>query len=122
MSMPAALSSIKRFKPGRQASIPITRYHHRCPLNLEWSSKALSDLSRLYDFLAPVNRPAAAHAVQLLVASPGRLLEFPRLGEKLEEFQSREVRRIIVGRYEMRYEIAGEAIRILRIWHTRERR
>jgi hypothetical protein len=27
----------------------------------------------------------------------------PRIGEKLEEFEPREVRRILVGHYEMRY-------------------
>jgi plasmid stabilization system protein ParE len=91
-------------------------------MNIEWSSRALSDLARLYDFLAPVNRAAAARTVASLVAAPVRLLEYPRLGERLDEFQPREVRRIIVGRYEMRYEIAAEAVRILRIWHTREDR
>jgi plasmid stabilization system protein ParE len=29
-------------------------------MELEWTSKALSDLVRLYDFLAPVNKQAAA--------------------------------------------------------------
>ena len=28
-------------------------------MELKWTSKALSDLARLYDFLAPVNKPAA---------------------------------------------------------------
>jgi plasmid stabilization system protein ParE len=30
---------------------------------IKWTSKAVSDLARLYDFLAPVNRRAAARAV-----------------------------------------------------------
>jgi hypothetical protein len=50
------------------------------------------------------------------------LLEHPRLGEKLEEFKPREVRRILVGQYEMRYEIQGSTIYVLRLWHTRENR
>jgi plasmid stabilization system protein ParE len=91
-------------------------------MDLKWTSKALSDLSRLYDFLALVNRQAAAHAVRSLTAAPARLLEHPRLGEKLEEFKPREVRRILVGQYEMRYEIQGSTIYVLRLWHTRENR
>lgn len=91
-------------------------------MELKWSSKALSDLSRLYDFLAPVNRRAAAQVVQSLTAAPIRLLEYPRLGEKLEEFEPREVRRLLVGKYELRYEISGSAIYVLRLWHTREDR
>lgn len=39
-------------------------------MQLKWTSKALSDLARLYEFLAPVNRPAAARAVQALSKAP----------------------------------------------------
>jgi plasmid stabilization system protein ParE len=91
-------------------------------MELKWTSKALSDLSRLYDFLAPVNRPAALRIVRSLTAAPARLLEHPRIGEKLEEFEPREVRRILVGQYEMRYEIQEPTIYVLRLWHTREGR
>ena len=91
-------------------------------MNLKWTSKALSDLVRLHEFLAPVNKLAAAHMVQSLSASPLRLLEQPRIGEKLEEFEPREVRRIIVGYYEIRYEITASTIYVLRLWHTREDR
>jgi hypothetical protein len=34
----------------------------------------------------------------------------PRIGEKLDEFLSQEVRRILVGQYEIRYAIHGEII------------
>jgi len=91
-------------------------------MELKWTGKALSDLARLHEFLALANRLAAARTVQSLTAAPARLLEQPRIGEKLEEFGSREVRRIQVGRYEMRYEIQGSMIYLLRLWHTREDR
>lgn len=91
-------------------------------MELRWSSKAVADLARLHDFLAPVNPRAAARVVQALTAAPSRLLEHPRIGEKLEEFEPREVRRILAGNYEMRYELRGATIYVLRIWHTREDR
>ena len=91
-------------------------------MELKWTSKALSDLAWLYDFLAPVNKRAAARTVQSLIAAPVRLLEHPRIGEKLEEFEPREVRRILVGHYEMRYEIQESSIYVLRLWHIREDR
>jgi plasmid stabilization system protein ParE len=91
-------------------------------MDLKWTSKALSDLARLYDFLAPVNRQAAARTVQSLTAASARLREHPRLGDKLEEFDPREVRRILVGRYEIRYEIQESTLYVLRLWHTREDR
>ena len=91
-------------------------------MELKWTSKGLSDLARFYDFLAPVNQPAAARAVQALAAAPASLLANPRIGEKLEEFEPREVRRILVGKYEIRYEVQDSTIFVLRIWHTREDR
>ena len=89
---------------------------------VSWTSKALSDLARLYEFLAPANRTVAARTVQALTAAPLRLAEQPRLGEKLDEFDPREVRRIQVGHYELRYELRPAALFVLRIWHTREQR
>ncbi len=91
-------------------------------MKLQWTSKALSDLTRLYEFLATVNPSAAARTVQSLSAGPNRLLDQPRIGEKLDEFDPREVRRILIGQYEIRYEIRDAVIYILRLWHTRENR
>ena len=91
-------------------------------MQLKWTSKALSDLARLHDFLAPVDRQAAARIVQSLTAAPLRIVEHPRIGEQLDEFTPREVRRILAGKYEMRYELHESTIYILRLWHTREDR
>jgi len=91
-------------------------------MELKWTSKAVSDLGRLYDFLAPVNRQAAARTVQAVTTAATRLLEQPRLGERLDEFEPREVRRILVGQYELRYEIQQSTLYVLRLWHTREER
>ena len=91
-------------------------------MKLKWTSKALSDLARLYEFLAPVNKPAAARTVQALTAAPRRILAQPRIGERLDEFDPREVRRILIGHYEIRYEIQESTIYVLRLWHTREDR
>jgi len=88
-------------------------------MELKWTSKALSDLVRLYEFLSPVNRQAAATTVQTLTAAPAKLLTQPRIGESLDEFAPREVRRILVGHYEMRYEIQYSTFYVLRLWHTR---
>lgn len=82
-------------------------------MKILWTSRAASDLVRLHQHLSPV--APLAHA-------PRRLLDYPRIGEKLEAYEPREVRRIIVGDYELRYEIADGTIIILRLWHGRENR
>lgn len=91
-------------------------------MELKWTSKALADLVRMHEFLLPVNKLAAAKAIQALTKAPTKLLTHPRLGEKLFQFEHREVRRLLVGKYEIRYEIADELIYMLRVWHTREQR
>ena len=91
-------------------------------MKLFWTGKGLSDLARLHEFLSPVNPHAAAKTVQSLTKAVDRLVEFPRIGERLEQFEQREVRRLLIGHYEMRYEISKDALYVLRIWHTREDR
>lgn len=91
-------------------------------MELKWTSKALSDLVRLFEFLAPVNLPAATLTIQTLSKAPNILFSNPRIGEQLFQFEPREVRRILVGDYEIRYEIKNSNIYILRLWHTREDR
>ncbi|KAF0101587.1 MAG: hypothetical protein FD187_1861 [bacterium] len=91
-------------------------------MELRWTGKALSDLARLHAFLAPLHKSAAARTVQALVNAATILLTNPRIGEQLFEFEPREVRRILVGNYEMRYEIQDSIIYMLRLWHTREGR
>lgn len=91
-------------------------------MELKWTGKALSDLERLYEFLAPANKNAAARAVQTLARAPAILFDNPRIGEQLFEFEPREVRRLHVDDYEIRYEIQGSTLYVLRIWHTREDR
>ena len=89
---------------------------------LRWTASARADLVRIHEFLEPVNPRAAAAAVQQLVAGAKRIPAHPRLGTRLAGFGRREVRRLLVGAYELRYELAGRDIFVLRIFHTREDR
>ena len=83
-----------------------------------WSRPALGDLVRLHAFLAESHPPAAAKLVQAITVAVGRLAQQPRLGVRLEGFEPHEVRRIIVGRYELRYALANGQLQVLRLWHT----
>jgi len=91
-------------------------------MRLEWTTDALSDLARLYDFLVVVNPRAAGKAIVSLTGVPDRLVQFPRLGERLEQYAPHEIRRIVVGGYEIRYEIKDSVIHILHLFHGREDR
>ncbi len=91
-------------------------------MTTEWSPEALLDVTRLYDFLAAVAEPAAHRLLQALASAPRRLERYPRLGERVSTFKKREVRRLIINGYEMRYEFDGQVLRILNIWNAREDR
>jgi len=91
-------------------------------MKIQWTSAASSDLVRLHEYLRPVASAAAARVIQQLAHAPDRLLDHPRIGEKLQAYEPREVRRIIVGNYELRYEVSAGTIFILRLWHCRENR
>ena len=91
-------------------------------MKVKWTNKALSDLSRLFEFLATVNRQAAAKVVRSLTAAPMRIVDQPRIGERLDGYEPREVRCLLVGRYEIRYELKNDILYVLRIWHTKENR
>jgi plasmid stabilization system protein ParE len=95
---------------------------HPAPVKLAWTARAVGDLGRLHEFLASVNPQAAALVVQRLTAAASRLLDQPQIGERLEQYEPREVRRLLVAKYEIRYEVRGQNIFIVRIWHTREDR
>jgi plasmid stabilization system protein ParE len=87
-----------------------------------WTDHALQDLERLHEFIANVNTVAAANVIQSLVVAPVNLLTHSRIGSALEKYEPREVRRLIIGSYEMHYEIQANSLFILRVWHTREHR
>jgi len=90
--------------------------------DLVWSSSAQLDLVRLHDFVASVNPLAAARLMDQLTTAPERLRQHPRLGRQLERYAPRDVRRLIVGNYELQYELRHDVILVLRIWHGREDR
>jgi plasmid stabilization system protein ParE len=91
-------------------------------MRIRWLSIAERDISRLYDFLAEVSLNAAATRIQNIVASVTTLSDHPRIGVRRDEYGTDEVRSLLIGDYEVRYQIFDDEIVILRIWHTREDR
>jgi len=91
-------------------------------MRLHYTDAFQNDLGRMYDFLVEKNPVAARRTVWNLRQSPGKLLSFPRMGQRLSIYHPREVRRFLIGPYELRYEIAGDDIYLLNLWHGREDR
>ena len=91
-------------------------------MEVKWTTSAHRDLIRLHDFLAPVNKSAAKKAVKQLVDEAKLLQSHPLLGVELEAYAPRNVRQLVIGEYEVRYEVTEAVLYVLRLWHTREDR
>ena len=91
-------------------------------MEVKWTTSANRDLIRLHDFLAPVNKSAAKKAVKQLVDEAKLLQSHPLLGVELDAYAPRSVRRLVIGDYEVRYEVTEAVLYVLRLWHTKEDR
>lgn len=91
-------------------------------MTIRWTRKAREDLERLYAFMEPVDPARGIAVVKALIRGAERLAELPRIGARLTRYPRREVRRIFVGEYELRYELKASAVIVLRLWHGKEDR
>ncbi len=91
-------------------------------MQIIWSSNALLDLNRVVRFLEPKNLRAAQQRRRDIIQGVEQLLSMPRIGALVDSIATHEVRRTLIGDYELRYQIAPDALEVLHIWHTREDR
>lgn len=89
---------------------------------IRWTDAARIDLDRFYSFLAPYDVEAADKLLDLLIGAPEKLLNFPRRGPRLTGFGPRQIHEFSVGNYRVRYELDGDELRVVRVFHVREDR
>lgn len=89
---------------------------------LSISARAEFDLMRIKQFLDMTNPFSASEVLEELFERIQILKTQPEIGKKMTEFNPINMRRIVFGEYDVRYVVAGKAIRIVRVWHTREYR
>ncbi|MFZ4541971.1 MAG: type II toxin-antitoxin system RelE/ParE family toxin [Rickettsiales bacterium] len=91
-------------------------------MQIDWSKPAQRDLQRLYAFLAESDSLMARRIIDAIIDAAEQLATFPQLGTRLDRYSAREIRRFIVGDYEVRYELGASVVRVLNVWHEREDR
>ena len=91
-------------------------------MSIRWSPEAHDDIDRLADFVAAYDPALAGQVEQELSQAPKRLLQFPRRGPRLSEFDPREIRELRIGPYLLRYAVADTDVVVLRFFHAREER
>lgn len=90
---------------------------------LKWSQRALLDLARLYNFLAPDNQKAAERAIAAIRQGVKILAAHPEIGRPLEELPPEFKEWVIEfgqGAYVALYQYDGKEAVILAIRHGRE--
>ncbi len=90
-------------------------------MRLQFSKAALDDLVRLREFIAEHNPVVAQRVSKRMRSAINSLVEAPRIGRPVEDMPG-EIRELIFGRYVVRYEVRGNVLSILRIWHGKEDR
>ena len=91
-------------------------------MRVVWSPRGWADVDRLHAFLAEHDIDTADAIADALAKAPSSLLDFPRLGPRLSQYDPREVRELRIRNYLMRYELVGTEIVVLRFFHAREDR
>jgi len=92
--------------------------------HLIWTDGAISDLQRVYHFLATKDRQLAAAATKRIRVDLLRMAQHPMLGRPVASTQESCREWIVVfgsSGYVVQYEIDQDSIVILRIKHQRER-
>ncbi len=84
-----------------------------------WSPSALRDIHHISSYIARFNRRAAEDLARELVAAGDSLDNFPQRGRPVHGTILREW--TLVYPYVIRYRIAGDHVRILRIRHGMRR-
>lgn len=82
-----------------------------------WSSEAETDLLAIHAYISHDNPAVADRIIEDLVGAAERLREFPASGRPVEELREQGVREIIVAPYHIAYDVAGDIVEILKVWH-----
>lgn len=90
-------------------------------MKLVFSRAAVSDLVRLRAFIAVHDPPAARRVATRLRTAISRLTDSPHIGRPVGELPG-EIRKLIFGKYVVRYQVRQAAVYILRVWLGREDR
>ena len=87
---------------------------------IAWTSEAVRCLEGIHEYIAEDNPRAAVDVVRGIYAKVQLLREHPRLGQRYEPIQDREVRETTFGHYRIAYLILDEArITVLGVFHGR---
>jgi toxin ParE1/3/4 len=84
---------------------------------LVWTSPAVSDLDAIYEFIANDSEYYASSFVEELIQQPEKLIEFPKMGRMVPEYNRKDIRELFFQSYRIIYQISENRILILTVIH-----
>ena len=84
---------------------------------ISWTPDAEEDLREVHAFIARNSLTAAESLILQLVATVGRLREYPQSGRIVPEFAHDDLRELIFGAYRIVYRVKGATLEIIRVRH-----
>lgn len=86
-----------------------------------WTEPALSDVRRVYEFIADESPRYAAITVDRIIKSVDRLVDFPESGHEVPEFPDTAYRQALMNPYRVihRYAPDSDQVFILTVLHSR---
>jgi toxin ParE1/3/4 len=81
------------------------------------TSDARDDLTAIWLYVAQHDLPAADRLIEKIEVALRAALRFPQMGQSVDDLRA-GVRRIIVGNYQLFYELIPDGIRLLRVYHA----
>jgi len=91
-------------------------------LPLSWSRQSQADILRIADFYDRFDSDYAAKMVAFIRSAVSLPASFPFAGRPCARFEPRDVRDLVAGEFQLRYEVREAEIRVLRVWHSKEDR
>jgi toxin ParE1/3/4 len=86
-------------------------------MKVVWSDSALSQLSRIHDFIATDSARYALRMVDRITDRTRQLVKFPQSGQLVVEYNNPALRELIEGAYRIIYHIEPPRIVVVAVVH-----
>ena len=90
-------------------------------MKVHWTDNAISQLIAIYDYIARDSPFYAQRMVDRLTRRSQQLIDFPRSGRMVPEYEAEEIREIIEKPYRLIYLLGPDQIEILAVVHGAQR-
>jgi toxin ParE1/3/4 len=90
-------------------------------VKVQWTENAISHLIAIYDYIAQDSPFYAQRMVDRLTRCSQQLVDFPRSGRMVPEYEEEDLRELIERPYRVIYRVRSDAIEIVAVIHSARR-